>query len=111
MRNAQPVVILRPKRPPPGKDGEHGKAGESAYQIACRNGFTGTELAFLDSLKAKEVVPVVVQPMPPTHAIFERDDITSLTERLRVFFPSGEIDIIPQRDGEGFMTAATFVQV
>lgn len=108
MRNAQPVVILRPKRPPPGKDGEHGKAGESAYQIACRNGFTGSEVAFIESLRAKDVAPA--RSMPPTHATFVRDDITNLTERLSVFFTNGSIDIIPQRDGEGYMTGAVFVQ-
>ena len=35
-----------------GKDGKDGAAGKSAYQIAVDNGFAGTELEWLNSLKA-----------------------------------------------------------
>lgn len=34
-----------------GADGSNGNIGDSAYQIAVKNGFTGTEQEWLDSLK------------------------------------------------------------
>lgn len=38
----------------PGKDGENGIDGKSAYQIALDNGYIGTETEWLDSLKEKD---------------------------------------------------------
>ena len=38
----------------PGKDGKDGVNGKSAYQIAVDNGYIGTELEWLESLKGKD---------------------------------------------------------
>ena len=38
----------------PGKDGKDGIDGKSAYQIAVDNGYIGTEIEWLESLKGKD---------------------------------------------------------
>ena len=43
--------MLRGDEGKPGERGESGKNGESAYEIAVRNGFSGTEKEWLESLK------------------------------------------------------------
>lgn len=41
----------------PGEDGEDGDNGLSAYEIAVRDGFVGTELEWLESLKGEQGPP------------------------------------------------------
>jgi len=45
---------------PPGNDGPKGDSGESAYQIAVRNGFEGTEIEWLESLRSTGIVGTYV---------------------------------------------------
>ncbi len=45
---------LKGQKGDPGKDGKDGINGKSAYQIAVDNGYVGTELEWLESLKCKD---------------------------------------------------------
>lgn len=53
--NPNPVNIMGPQGPA-GKDGIIGKDGKSAYEIAKDNGYTGSEIDWLASLKGKDGV-------------------------------------------------------
>lgn len=46
--------VIKGQKGDPGKDGKDGTDGKSAYQIAIDNGYIGTEIEWLDSLKGKD---------------------------------------------------------
>lgn len=111
----------------PGPEGEPGPPGKSAFDVARAAGFRGTAKQWLESLKGekgdrgdagrdglhgKDGAPgVTALPEFPTGAHFERDDITKLTQRVLVSFPSGTLEIVPIRDDADFMVDAAFYRV
>lgn len=53
------LPLLRPKTPPAvqGEPGARGRRGESAYNIAVRHGFQGTEEDWLESIGGEPLIP------------------------------------------------------
>lgn len=62
--------------------GEQGEAGESAYEIARRNGFVGTETEWLESLKmdVTELQSVVQQEVADQIGTTVEDSVTETIE-------------------------------
>lgn len=52
--------IIGSLKGPIGRTGENGQDGKSAYQVAVDNGFDGTEIEWLASLKGKDANPTLV---------------------------------------------------
>jgi len=51
LKSVEVAIVEAVKQLPPPKDGEHGKDGVSAYQLAVSKGFSGSEDEWLGSLK------------------------------------------------------------
>ncbi len=117
----------RVQLPPPaaeGERGERGKTGPSAFDVAREAGFRGSVAQWVESLKGAKGEPGTpgkhgekgaagraAMPMLPTSAQFERDPDNKLTTRMLVNFPSGVIEVTPERDDEGFMFMARFAPI
>ncbi len=91
-----------------GKDGADGKDGLSAYEIAVKNGFVGTESEWLDSLKGKDGNSPEVSGFATTEYVEERlSEILVILENLPTastvtLFNYGED--VPEKYGDSIFT-------
>lgn len=91
-----------------GKDGADGKDGLSAYEIAVKNGFVGTESEWLDSLKGKDGNSPEVSGFATTEYVEERlSEILVILENLPTastvtLFNYGED--VPEKYGNSIFT-------
>jgi len=123
MADRRTVVALGPE----GERGPRGRQGLSAYEVAVDEGFSGTRRQWLDSLRGargergpqgpdgqrgmqgpKGDPGPAAEPQMPLSAVFERDDVKHLTERVLVTFPTMAVEIVPTRDDLDYMTGAVF---